>query len=134
MIQKIQLSTQAPWLLTQGKVDNHKVQWMIDTGASSTVLSKKQAQSIGYSMDGKEVVKGAAGSGMDLFTPITLKEITVGETKVKNVPALVQNTVEDSGNPFIMLGLDVLKKLKAKIDCAKAKMEITSERLLDFTA
>jgi aspartyl protease family protein len=83
-------------------VNNADVSFMIDTGASSIVLTLQDAESLNYS------VPVSTANGRSLAAPVMLEEIVIGDIVRRNLPALVapEGRLDQS-----LLGMDYLNTL-----------------------
>ncbi len=90
-------------------VDGTPVGFLIDTGASSIALTGADAEAIGLYWDDDELQVVGRGASGDVFgKPVTLKEVTLGDFVVRNVPAaIVPNGLDKS-----LLGQSFLKEIE----------------------
>ena len=90
-------------------VNGTRLKMMVDTGASLVVLSKDDARRIGISpAPGDFTTQAATANGVVLVAPVVLKEVSIGEVAVHNVPAAV---FPDNKLQVGLLGMSFLAKL-----------------------
>jgi aspartyl protease family protein len=90
-------------------VNGTRLRMLVDTGASLVVLSREDARRIGINpapSDFRATVSTANGSVQ--VAPVLLKQITVGELSVRDVPAVV---FPDNKLQVGLLGMSFLSKL-----------------------
>lgn len=92
---------------TQGTVNGAPVEFVVDTGASGTVISQHVADAAGIRSCTTVGYAGTA-NGVVRRCTTTVSEITFGEFRVRNlVVAIMPNMAVDA-----LLGMDVLGRLK----------------------
>jgi tetratricopeptide (TPR) repeat protein len=130
-------TTDVPFLLGSDRrpyisltVNGRKAIFVIDTGSGFTVLSKQAAKRLGVS----ELARGgnSQGLGGDGKFPIVyglVKELQLGEAKIKMVPcfvrsfhALDERPVEERADGFI--GLSVLSHFLTQLDYKERRMRL----------
>ena len=98
--------------------------FMVDTGASFTVISQGAAKELGITIDGNTPIIPTATASSVIFNPlITLRSIRVGEAEVENVDVLVHNL---PGHSAGLLGNSFLSKFKVVLDPTNGKMTLYS--------
>jgi len=101
-----------------------KQQFMVDTGASFTVISREAAKELGITIDENTPFIPVATASSIIFNPlVTLRSVRVGEAQVENVDALVHNLPGDSAG---LLGNSFLSKFKVVLDSVNGKMTLYS--------
>ncbi len=101
-----------------------KQHFVVDTGASFTVISRQAANELGITIDeSTPFVPIATASSVVINPLVTLGSIRVGEAKAENVDALVHNL---PGGPAGLLGNSFLNKFKVVLDSANGKMTLYS--------
>jgi clan AA aspartic protease (TIGR02281 family) len=101
-----------------------KQYFIVDTGASFTVISQQAAKELGITIDeGTPFIPIATASSVVNNPLITLGSISVGEAKVENVDALVHNLPGGSAG---LLGNSFLNKFKVVLDSINGKMTLYS--------
>lgn len=89
-------------------VDGVRLPMLVDTGASSVVLSPTHAARIGLDPRGlKYTVRTRTANGIGYAAPVRLREIRIGSISVRDVPALVNQ----AAMPSSLLGLSFLNRL-----------------------
>ncbi len=103
-----------------------KQHFIVDTGASFTVISREAAKEIGITIDeGTPSIPIATASSI-IFNPlVTLRSIRVGKAEVEHVDALVHNLPGGSAG---LLGNSFLSKFKVVLDSMNGKMTLYSMR------
>jgi clan AA aspartic protease (TIGR02281 family) len=103
-----------------------KQYFMVDTGASFTVISRQAAKELGITIDeSTPFIPIATASSVVINPLVTLGSIRVGEAKVENVDALVHNL---PGGVAGLLGNSFLNKFKVVLDSINEKMTLHSMR------
>ncbi len=99
-----------------------KQHFVVDTGASFTVISRQAAKELEITIDeSTPFIPIATASSVVINPLITLRSIRVGEAKVENVDALVHNL---PGGPGGLLGNSFLNKFKVVLDPINGKMTL----------
>lgn len=91
-----------------GQANGRPVQFMIDTGATETVLSPADARRLGVPVDGlkfDQVAETANGLGYGAI--YTLDTLSVGAIRFRNVPVLINGTPMSAS----LLGMSFLRRL-----------------------
>lgn len=133
----INLNGQGYHLYLEGLINNIKVNLLIDTGASKTVLDKSRFEKIASDSKIKEHKHEATGLGtntMKAYEAI-IKKFVIGKIETKNYKAglLDLSHVNDSylklGKKPIdgVIGSDFLKKYNAIINYSKKKIILTKK-------
>jgi aspartyl protease family protein len=74
----------------RAKIDGHAIQLIVDTGASSVVLTDRDARAIGIRpREDEYTVATSTANGRASTAPVILSDLTIGSISQKNVPALV---------------------------------------------
>jgi aspartyl protease family protein len=90
---------------TNGQINGKAIEFMVDTGASSVVISQQDADRLG--LDYKNAPQGLASTanGTAPFRLITLRAVRIGDVEVANVEAAVIPAPMNGallGNSFLM--------------------------------
>ncbi|MBI2792401.1 MAG: TIGR02281 family clan AA aspartic protease [Gammaproteobacteria bacterium] len=93
---------------TTGSINGVTVNFIIDTGASYVTMNVNQAKSLGIDYQSKPVQVETAGGRAKAFL-ITLDQISIGDIRVFDVPAVV---VDGSSPKEVLLGMSFLKRLE----------------------
>lgn len=105
---------------------NEKVRrhFIVDTGASFTLINRQTADELGIVVDeNTPVIPGTTVSGT-IFTPlVTLRSIRVGDALLENVEAVIHTL---PGNQEGLLGNSFLNKYRMAIDTLQGKMVLQS--------
>lgn len=92
----------------QAEVNNKLVLFMVDTGASNLVLTKKDADRVGIAMNKLEfTIPHATANGMVMAAPVTLHSLVIGPIESYEVEAMVNSGDLDVS----LLGMSVLNAL-----------------------
>jgi len=101
-----------------------KQYFIVDTGASFTLINRPIARELGITVDETTPVIPIFTASSLIFTPlVTLSSIRVGEAEVENVDVLIYNMPSDSAG---LLGNSFLNKFKVVIDSMNGKMTLYS--------
>ena len=90
---------------TNGQINGKAIEFMVDTGASSVVISQQDADRLG--LDYKNAPQGLASTanGTAPFRLITLRAVRIGDVEVANVEAAIIPAPMSGallGNSFLM--------------------------------
>ena len=108
-------------VVLNGRIRQH---FIVDTGASFTVISRGAAKELGITIDENTPFIPTATASSVIFNPlVTLRSVQVGEAEVENVDALVQNLPGGSAG---LLGNSFLSKFKVVLDSGIWKMTLYS--------
>lgn len=92
-------------------IDREHITFLIDTGASITVLSFDDAKELGFDTQRmKPDVKVNTGGGMVEMVRVNLSSIEAGQIRVHNVEALI---APDNSMKQSVLGMNFLRKLRS---------------------
>jgi clan AA aspartic protease (TIGR02281 family) len=101
-----------------------KQHFVVDTGASFTVISREAARELGVTIDeNTPFVPIATASSVILNPLVTLRSIRVGKAEVENVDVLVHDLPSRSAG---LLGNSFLSKFKVVLDSVDGKMTLYS--------
>src|SRR3954463_6860030 len=107
-------------------IRNHKVPFVVDTGAGSSLIDLKAAEKLGFKPIGKaHQVRGVGGKSRAL--PILIEDWSVGPVPLPNLRIETSNLSKDtkSGQPIGLLGSDVLSRYKSvTLDFAREKLQL----------
>jgi clan AA aspartic protease (TIGR02281 family) len=104
--------------------DRIRQHFVVDTGASFTVISREAARELGITIDENTPFLPITTASSVIFNPlVTLKSVRVGEAEVENVDALVHNLPGGSAG---LLGNSFLSKFKVVLDPIHGKMTLYS--------
>ena len=99
----------------KGSVGNiANINFLVDTGASFCSVKDETARMLNLDWGEKIETSTAAGKGMGFRT--TLPDVTIGQTSIKNVDALI-NPLSESG--YEILGMSFLKQIEWEHDDGK---------------
>jgi aspartyl protease family protein len=89
-------------------INNQKIRFMIDTGASDIVLSKQDAKKLGLNTSSLKYSKPYnTANGISYGAAITLNQINIAEFTLKNIPASVNSGKMENS----LLGMSFLNQL-----------------------
>ena len=101
-----------------------KQHFIVDTGASFTVISREAANELGITIDENTPFIPITTASSVIFNPlVTLRSLRVGQAEVENVDALVHNL---PGRSAGLLGNSFLSKFKVVLDSIQGKMTLYS--------
>jgi clan AA aspartic protease (TIGR02281 family) len=96
-----------------------RVDLIVDTGATDTVISSSLAKKIGISVKkGRDVLCQVADGRNVMGKQINIKEVRVGGAKIYNVQAVVLDSGEMGNSPGL-LGMSFLNNFVFKVDTEK---------------
>ncbi len=92
------------------RTNNNKIKFLIDTGATSVALTKRDAVKLGFNLSKlKYTVRYSTADGVSYAAPVTIKELTIGKRTFYNVRSHVL-----SGNSDIsLLGMSIIDNFKS---------------------
>jgi clan AA aspartic protease (TIGR02281 family) len=109
-------------VILNGRVKQY---FVIDTGASFTLINWNAARELGITVnENTPFIKTASVSDVILTPLVTLKSVRVGNAEVENVEVLIHNMPSYQG----LLGNSFLNKFRVVIDSINAKMVLLSLR------
>jgi clan AA aspartic protease (TIGR02281 family) len=98
--------------------------FIVDTGASFTVISRGAARELGVTIDeSTPIIPVATASSVILNPMVTLRSIRVGKAEVENVDVLVHDLPASAAG---LLGNSFLSKFKVVLDSVNGKMTLHS--------
>lgn len=93
--------------VTQGKINNHPVTFMLDTGASDISIPENIARKLKLKYGQERYYKTANGTIVGYLT--TLKSSSIGNIKLKNIRASINPKMDGDE---ILLGMSFLKHIE----------------------
>ena len=101
-----------------------KQYFIVDTGASFTLINRPTAKELGITIDESTPYLPIFTASSLIFTPlVTLSSIRVGEAEVENVDVLIHDMPTSTAG---LLGNSYLNKFKVTIDSVNGKMTLNS--------
>jgi clan AA aspartic protease (TIGR02281 family) len=101
-----------------------KQYFIVDTGASFTLINRPTARELGITIDESTPFIPIFTASSLIFTPlVTLQSIRVGEAEVENVDVLIHDMPSDSAG---LLGNSFLNKFRVTLDSVNGKMTLYS--------
>jgi clan AA aspartic protease (TIGR02281 family) len=98
--------------------------FIVDTGASFTVISREAAKELGITIDENTPFIPIATASSVILNPLaTLRSIRVGEAEVEDVDVLIHNLPSNSAG---LLGNSFLSRFKVVLDPINGKMVLYS--------
>ena len=98
--------------LANADVDGTRVRFLIDTGASSVVLTKYDAKRIGIDVDDLHYdTPVLTANGQAMVAPVRLRSVKIGSIEIRGVNAHVAG----DGLDVSLLGMNVLKRFHVEI-------------------
>jgi len=109
---RIRLFSQADDSIAVPAVLNGKTvgTFIVDTGASYTVITPRMAKKLGVDVESVETVSVLTGNGVIKAPLVTLKDVMIGQIHVSEVKAVVQ----DLGGDLIIAGVLGMNFFKGK--------------------
>lgn len=106
----------------QPAINGTRVRMLVDTGATSVVLTEKDAHSLGIDPPSRDFkVKVGTANGFVLVAPTTLSEVAVEGIVLRDVPAVV---VPENGLHVSLLGMSFLSRL-TRFEVSGGKLVLT---------
>ena len=94
--------------IADAAVDGVRLRFLIDTGASQVALSPSDARRLGFALDKLRFSQPVSTANGQTFVARTvLKEITIGDITIRDVPA----TIHREGLDASLLGMSFLNRL-----------------------
>lgn len=93
--------------LTAGTVNGHSVRFLVDTGATFTTLSRREAQRIGLDYRRGAPTRSQTVNGVVGGWRVSLESVRLSDTTVRNVAAIV---VDNDTLPEVLLGMSFLDR------------------------
>lgn len=91
-------------------INGVQLRLLVDTGATVTVLSVRHAERAGiFPNPGDYTANVRTASGISKAAPIRIRELSIGDARLENVPALVMQTPGD----LSVLGVGTLQRFKS---------------------
>jgi aspartyl protease family protein len=90
---------------TTGQINGKSIEFMVDTGASSVVISQADADRLGIDYKNAPIGMASTANGVAPFRLITLSAVRIGDVEVANVEAaVIPATMRGAllGNSFLM--------------------------------
>jgi clan AA aspartic protease (TIGR02281 family) len=104
--------------------DRVRQYFILDTGASFTLINRPTAKELGITIDENTPFMPIFTASSLIFTPlVTLRSVRVGEAEVENVDVLVHDMPSETAG---LLGNSFLNKFKVMIDSVNGKMTLYS--------
>jgi clan AA aspartic protease (TIGR02281 family) len=104
--------------------DRVRQYFILDTGASFTLINRPTAKELGITIDENTPFMPIFTASSLIFTPlVTLRSVRVGEAEVENVDVLIHDMPSETAG---LLGNSFLNKFKVMIDSVNGKMTLYS--------
>jgi aspartyl protease family protein len=99
--------------VTTGVVNGHSLRFMVDTGATSVVLSGTDARRVGINyLEAPRAVSQTANGLIPVYA-VKLDRLKIGDIEITNVDAIV---VEGDRLPMALLGMSFLNRMEMRRD------------------
>ncbi len=92
--------------MAQGQINGGAVQMLLDTGASLVAIPASEADRLGIDYSKGSISRLRTANGVVVAHRVVLDSVKVGDIEIHQVEAVVQ----DSGLPFILLGMSFLNR------------------------
>ena len=101
-------------------INNYQIDFLVDTGASSIILSNNDGKKLGFDTEALSYWKSAStANGEILISPVILDQIKMGPIRFSNVKAFIsQKNMEKS-----LLGMSFINRFK-KLEINQSKMTV----------
>ena len=123
------INKRAPLILVKGTInDQSSIDFIVDTGASLTMLSREVAKQAGIRLNGKRA-KAAGPDGSQMVTLATVRLLRLGGIQVRNLRVAVMDFATLNRVASIkaggILGYNLLKRYRVTIDYATRRIRFT---------
>jgi aspartyl protease family protein len=98
--------------ITQGAINGHAVQFMVDTGATSIAMGMSEAQRLGLNFKDGQLGRSSTANGTVAVWHVKLGSVRIGDVEVHDVSA----SVLPAGMPYVLLGNSFLSRFQMKRD------------------
>jgi aspartyl protease family protein len=106
---------------TDARVDGRRIEFVVDTGASTISLRESDAARLGVRPAQRDyTVKVNTANGISRAAPVLLRRVEIGDIAVRDVPALVH---PDSALSVNLLGMTFLSKVRWTHDRGRLVLE-----------
>ena len=106
---------------TDARVDGRRIEFVVDTGASTISLRESDAARLGMRPAQRDyTVKVSTANGISHAAPILLRRVEIGDIIVRDVPALVH---PDNALSINLLGMTFLSKVRWTHERGKLVLE-----------
>ncbi len=92
--------------VTDGAINGTSVRFVVDTGATVTTLSRTEADRVGLDYRGGTPAKSMTANGIVSGWRLSLDSVSVGDTTVRDVDAMV---LDNDTLPVVLLGMSFLR-------------------------
>ena len=93
--------------IVSGYLNNHRVRFLVDTGATDVALSQRLAEKIGLNAGALVMLSTANGVATGYRTVID--SVVVGNIELKGISAVMSSGIDDN---VVLLGMSFLKHLE----------------------
>lgn len=123
----IPFTTQYEHVIVHGRVGKARARFVVDTGASETIVEGFVANAAGIRANGSEGKKFTGIHSTMKMKQATAPEISFGEFVLKNVPVNIHNPLTAHGGPGGILGMDILGHYAVTLDFERNQMEFAPQ-------
>ena len=93
--------------ITTGRINQHSVRFLVDTGATDIALSESIAKKMNLPLGASVMLSTANGVTQGYRT--VLDRVAVGNIELENIPAVITRGIDDN---VVLLGMSYLKQLE----------------------
>jgi aspartyl protease family protein len=104
--------------VVDGEIENRRVRFLVDTGASVVSLGRSEAWRLGIDFEGAPQGRAHTAAGEARLWNVTLKMLKVGGIRFEDVEAVVM----EADMPQILLGMNVLEQMEMRRDGAQMRL------------
>lgn len=94
-----------------GKINEHDVKFLVDTGATQMAMSLSQAHTLKIDLPRDNTIQVETASGKAQAYQINIRSVKIGDIVIYDVPAVV---VEGDTPAEVLLGMSFLKRVEMK--------------------
>ncbi|HTD02393.1 retropepsin-like aspartic protease family protein [Undibacterium sp.] len=107
----LQADTQGHFV-ARGQINGGSVSMLVDTGASMIAMPASEATRLGIEYRKGQIGRAGTANGVVTVYKVKLDTVKIGDIEVHQVDAMVQ----ESGLPFILLGMSFLNRMEMQRD------------------
>ena len=102
-----------------GSIDGKAIRFMVDTGASSVVISEAAAKRMGLAVDRSQPIQITTANGAAIGYMVKFRQVQLGNVKMRDV----EGVVIPKDMPFALLGNSFLKRFDMRQNAGQLTLE-----------
>lgn len=103
----------------QGAIDGKSIRFMVDTGATSVVISEAAARTMGLKINRSQPVQINTANGSAMGYMVTFRQVQIGNVKLRDV----EGVIIPKDMPFALLGNSFLKRVDMRQNAGQMTLE-----------